>query len=313
MKNKVIKLFTDGEVTTKDERKFTRLVGGFGDDKPILTTKQISELIGYDNSIVTRTINRNIKHFTENVDIIDLKSAMPEWQSEIGYTKNAYNASKNIYVLSEAGFLLYLKFADGDIAVDLYKDFLEDYFKIKAENIVMKKTLLEELEELKKDKAMYLGMSIVEQDEIKKLEWLNKNENVSNRIKEIELSLKEEEIIKKLKPKIDVADALTNTNGYYDIGTFSKIIKVKDLGRNNLFKWMRDKEILMYNNQPYQRYIDYFKVLPIENKYTHRTDYKTMIKANGIKYIINKLIKDGKVITKTVDEILTVLEPEKIA
>jgi len=33
---KVIKLFTDGEVKIKD-RKFTRLMGGFGNDKPMFT------------------------------------------------------------------------------------------------------------------------------------------------------------------------------------------------------------------------------------------------------------------------------------
>ena len=135
-KDNVIQLFTDGEVQTKDNRVYTRLIGGFGDNKPMMTTKQIAELMGYDNSIIARTINRNVEHFTEGIDIIDLKSAMPEWQSEIGYSKNAYNASKNIYVLSHSGFLLYLKFAEGDKAVEIYKNFIEDYFKIKTENII---------------------------------------------------------------------------------------------------------------------------------------------------------------------------------
>lgn len=43
MENKVINLFTKGEVNVQD-RKFTRLVGGFGEDNPVISVKQIAEL-----------------------------------------------------------------------------------------------------------------------------------------------------------------------------------------------------------------------------------------------------------------------------
>src|SRR5574343_497551 len=102
-KDLTIKL--DGIIKGDNGREFTRLVGGFGQDNPILTTKQIAELMGYENSVVARAINRNIEHFEEGVDILDLKVTMPEWNSEIGYTQKAFNASKNIYILSQSGFL----------------------------------------------------------------------------------------------------------------------------------------------------------------------------------------------------------------
>lgn len=306
--NNVLKLRMEGTVSTKEGREFTRLIGGFGEDKPVITTKQISELIGYDNSIVARTINRNIQHFQEGIDIIDLKSAMPEWQSEIGYTKNAFNASKNIYGLSEAGFLLYLKFAEGDKAVELYKEFIEDYFKTKAENQVMEKTLQEELDFLKDQKKFLLGSMFMETDESKKIDFFNQNEKINSRINEIQITLSKEQLVEQLKPQLSIAERFTHAKVNYDLGTFSKVLKIKDLGRNNLFKWLREQKILMASNQPYQRYIDYFEVLPLENKYTDRIDYKTMIKPLGIEYIVKRLIKDGKIITKSVEQILKELE-----
>lgn len=304
--NKIIQLSTNGEVEVKDGRKFTRLIGGFGEDKPAITTKQISELVGYDNSVVNRTINRNIKHFTEGIDIIDLKSAMPEWQSDIGYTKNAYNASKNVYMLSQAGFLLYLKFAEGDQAVEIYKNFIEDYFQTKAENIVMKKTLQEQIQELKEQKARLYGLAIVENDELKKFQLLSEVESLNTSIIKLEKSLTQEEVINQLQPKIHIADTITDTKSSYDIGILAKILNIKGMGRNKLFEWMRDNEILMKNNIPYQTHMKYFKVVPVV-KGDH-TNNKTLIRAEGVEYVVKRLIDDNKIVTKSIDEILAELE-----
>jgi phage antirepressor YoqD-like protein len=311
---------TKGEtITTKDERKFTRLLGGFGDSKPMFTIWQSGELLGLSTKAIKENYDNNINNFENGIDFKDLKSALDKNDSEkivditrflkdVGYSQNKLNATKQWLIFSYSGMMKLVKIATSKESWSIYNDFLEDYFKTKAENIVMKKTLEEELEYLKELRANALGKMFMESDSTKKMELFNENEKLNKRMTEIEKSMKEEEIIKKLKSDLDVAKVFTDNKGYFDIGTFSKIIKVKNLGRNNLFSWMRYKEILMSNNQPYQRYIDYFKVLPIENKYTHRIDYKTMIRANGVKYIIKKLVEDGKVITKSIDEIVSELE-----
>ena len=106
----------DGDVNING-RKFTRLVGGFRKDSIIITTKQIGELLRLKNKVVNQTIDRNIKHFEYNIHIKDLKSVTesdPIDFSLIDYNKQSVANSKHIYILSEAGFLLYLKFADGD-------------------------------------------------------------------------------------------------------------------------------------------------------------------------------------------------------
>ena len=299
----LIKLKQDGIVSLDNGREFTRLVGGFGDDKPVVTVKQIAELIGYDNSIVNRTINRNIEHFSIGVDIIDLKGAMPEWHSEIGYTKNAYNASKNIYILSQAGFLLYLKFAEGDKAVELYKNFIEDYFKTKAENVVMKNTIKEQIESLKQEKAKLYGMSILESDDIKRAMIFRSVENITNSIVELEKSLMQEETIKKLQSKLELSDNIENSKTNYDLGVFSKILGIKGLGRNKFFEWLRNEKILMKNNVPYQQYFKYFSVIPVTNYHTNETYSKSLLKPNGVDFLIKRLIDANMIIPKSIEQI----------
>ena len=56
-----------------------------------------------------------------------------ETLKSIGYTKQALLQAKNIYIFSQAGFLLLLKFAEGDKSVQMYKDFIESYFKMSHE------------------------------------------------------------------------------------------------------------------------------------------------------------------------------------
>ena len=108
----------------------------------------------------------------------------------------------------------------------------------------------------------------------------------------------------------NLTDRFLNSKGCYDVGTFSKVINTKEnnLGRNNLFKWLRENKLLMSNNIPYQQYMDYFKVISVENKFTGRVDNKTLITTKGIKYIYKKLLKAGKVIKKDFNTIVNDLK-----
>jgi len=319
--NNDMQLFTNGKVTIGDGREFTRLMGGFGENNSTITDKQVAELLGYAKGAraVRQRISENIKHFEFGLHIIDLKSSVPEQDTiketlkSIGYSRQSIDLAENIYIFSKAGLLLFLKFAEGDKSVELYKDFIEDYFQKEAENVIMKQTLQEEWEFLKEQKVIAVGRVICEPDEAKKIEWFQEAEKLNTRIKDIEITLSNEKLMKSLEPTIAIADSFTNTKGSYDVGVFSKILNIKGLGRNNLFAWLREKEILMDGNYPYQKFINYFKVLPVENKFTGRIDYKTMIKPNGIVYIVKKLIEDKKLITKSIPEILAELDAISVA
>ena len=71
------------------------------------------------------------------------------------------------------------------------------------------------------------------------------------------------------KPKVVFADHVTDSDNAIDMGTFAKYAQKQGItmGRNTLFKWLRDQGVLMDNNVPYQRYLNagWFRV--IENIY----------------------------------------------
>ena len=43
---------------------------------------------------------------------------------------------------------------------------------------------------------------------------------------------------------------------WYNMREAAKLINHKKIGRTKLFQFLRDQSILMYDNEPYQRYID---------------------------------------------------------
>lgn len=108
--------------------------GGFSGDQRVILAKTVAELHKRPLGDINVLINDNLKHFDIGIDILDLKGnkdfAMVLTQSEI-YTKNALNASKNIYLLSERGYSLLLKFMDSELSITQYKAVITDYFSIK--------------------------------------------------------------------------------------------------------------------------------------------------------------------------------------
>jgi prophage antirepressor-like protein len=100
-----------------------------------------------------------------------------------------------------------------------------------------------------------------------------------------------------MQPKAEFFDAVVDSKDAIDIGTTAKVLKINGIGRNNLFEILRNKGILMPNNQPYQRYVDagYFRV--IEQKYSKpdgstNISIKTLVYQKGLDFI-------RKLVTKT--------------
>lgn len=116
-----------------------------------------------------------------------------------------------------------------------------------------------------------------------------KEEREARKIAESKVAIREK-LLEDNKENIEIAEQLTKTDNTYDIGVFSKTLHIKGLGRNNFYRYLREKKVLMKDNVPYQSYIDYFKVIAIDNAFQPS---KTLIKINGVKYIIKKLIEDG--------------------
>ena len=113
----------------------------------------------------------------------------------------------------------------------------------------------------------------------------------------------ESEIIES-QPMIAIAEAVTESDDNWDMGLFAKVLDV--MGKNSLFKYLRENKIFMDNNEPYATHIKYFKVVPVTkyNKFGSIVVPKTLIKPEGIKYIVSRLIKDGYIVLKSYSQIL---------
>ena len=102
------------------------------------------------------------------------------------------------------------------------------------------------------------------------------------------------------KPKVVFADHVTDSDNAIDMGTFAKYAQKQGItmGRNTLFKWLRDRGVLMDNNIPYQRYLNagWFRV--IENIYNtgsgQYTTPKTLVTGKGQVALINYIRKNCK-------------------
>ena len=77
--------------------------------------------------------------------------------------------------------------------------------------------------------------------------------------RQLALTVKEqEETIEKQQPLVDFAKTVSNSEDCIDMNSMAKLIYKETgirIGRNKLFEILRENKILMFNNQPYQRYI----------------------------------------------------------
>lgn len=99
--------------------------------------------------------------------------------------------------------------------------------------------------------------------------------------------------IERLKPAAAFAYQICSSKDAIDIGNCAKVLN-RNIGRNTLFEFLRNKKILNQDNIPYQKYIDlgYFRV--IESKFTipsgeTKISLKTLVFQKGVAYI-NKLL-----------------------
>jgi len=98
-----------------------------------------------------------------------------------------------------------------------------------------------------------------------------------------------------MKPKADFFDEVASSEDLLSMEAVAKILDKPGVGRNNLFKILKEKRILRGNNMPFQKYISWFKV--VETKfYTPGGDVKvgtkTMVKQKGLDGIRKKLEKE---------------------
>ena len=261
--------------------KIPVIEGGFGTDKKCITDKTISEIHNMQVKHVRELIKNNFKRFKENIDIIDLLSddKFKVVVNDLGLKGS--NRTKNIFILSERGYSKLIKIMDTDLAWEIHDKLMDEYFTMRE--------IINSNEQLKANLLLQIyngGQEGVIAS--KQLTEIEVQEATTPLLKEIE----------ELSPMAKKFELFIDTEGLIDITTFSKNLSIKKLGRNNMYKYLRDNKYLMKDNQPYQEYVanGMFVLKPsghhIQNGEIVQ-DYKTYLTKKGINKLLDKITKDG--------------------
>lgn len=108
-----------------------------------------------------------------------------------------------------------------------------------------------------------------------------------------------EESVERMKPKEQFYDTVTQSEAQVDITQAAKLLNYVKMGRNNLYKYLREKGILNHKNVPYQQYLDrgYFKLVETSwvNPRTQETEIavKPVLFQKGLDWLDKKLTEEG--------------------
>lgn len=100
------------------------------------------------------------------------------------------------------------------------------------------------------------------------------------------------------QPLVEFANQVSNTENLIDMNAMAKLAIEENIpiGRNRLFRWLRENEILMSDNLPYQKYIErgYFAVKEsvFETGSMTKTYQQTFVTGKGQQFIIGLLKKE---------------------
>lgn len=92
-------------------------------------------------------------------------------------------------------------------------------------------------------------------------------------------------------PKVELAEAFIERDGLVMLGDFAK--DYGKIGRNRLFKLLRDKGVLLSNNHPKQTYVDrgLFVLRPCDTLVFGREQFTTHLTPEGVQWLCTRLEK----------------------
>lgn len=256
--------------------------GGFSENQKVMLAKTIAEIHGMELREVNQLINNNIDEFDFGIDILDLKNTKYFNIITNDLEIKVSNNTKNFYLLSEQGYYALVSLMRTEKAKEIRKKLRREYFTMRE--------IINSNEQLKA--SLLLSIYNGGQDGIL----------ASKQLTELEVK----EATKPLLDKIDTIEPLADkyniyldVNGLTDITSFSKSLGIKGLGRNNMYKWLRNNGYLMKNNEPYQKYITQeLFILKPNGEHKNKDgesipDFKTYLTKKGVNYLLEKFIDNG--------------------
>lgn len=126
------------EILVKGTQKFMGkeipvIEGGFGEGQKVVLAKTIAEIHDIRLDKVNGLINNHLDEFEIGIDLLDLKNSNLDEVSVLKgiYTKQSVSNSKNIYLLSEQGYMLLVGFMNTEKAKVIRKQLRREYFTMR--------------------------------------------------------------------------------------------------------------------------------------------------------------------------------------
>lgn len=131
------------------------------------------------------------------------------------------------------------------------------------------------------------------------------SENQQKRIEYFEIFYNE--YVKPNEQKAIFYAKVADNKKYIDFKTVAKLLEDLGFGRNLLLALLRDKKVLMRDNQPYQVYVDngYLKTKEIYIDKSDKIVFQPLISQKGLDWLIKKLIEWNYLNKKQVENINT--------
>lgn len=131
----------------------------------------------------------------------------------------------------------------------------------------------------------------------------------SKRLTEIEVQEAKKPLLETIENKQTIIDNVIDDKSLFAIGTVGKILKpyISDMGAIKIFKFLRENSILIdsegtqRHNLPYDKYNKYFEMKCVESCFGTHT--KTYFNGVGLKWFLNRLVKDGYLTSEQKEEV----------
>lgn len=245
--------------------------GGFGEGKKVILAKTIAEIHEMRTDKVNALIRDNIDEFENGVDILDLKTKPCQGyvlENNL-FTKAQWGNAKNIYLLSEQGYMALVMLMRTEKAKEIRKQLRKEYFAMRE--------IINSNEQLKAKLLLDI--------------YNGGQEGVvaSKQLAELEKKPLLEKI-EKDKPKVNYFDDFMNSNGLYTSTQVAKLFKFKSAQQFN--KTLNENRIIFKQGKSWLPYSEvdktWFKVIVGEKEGHNYSNLK--ITPKGI-MALSKILK----------------------
>lgn len=229
----------------------------------VLTTEQVAQVYECEEKQIRQNYANNMERFVEGEHYFKLEGEeLKQFKASLGESKfsTTLKFTSVLMLWTKRGASRHCKMLGTDRAWDMFDCLEESYFNPKQQE-------------------MYIPQNYPDALRAYADAWEQKQLAESK--------------VKELQPKADFYDATANSETLFSMADVAKTLDM-GIGRNKLFKFLRDKEVLQSDNMPYQKFVDagYFKV--VEGKYMAGDNVviskTTYVKQKGIDYIRKLLI-----------------------